>query len=431
MTNTAKNKQNQLDPTWNAILAGTVVGLFLLACLPSSKIDYIYRVKTVATQERLDALEKQIAAQTKSQLSQAFANGKVGLQFVASRVIEAAPLKVAAVLSTQQNLPRRVLVEVTFLADRKYQTDEIQKQLEEISLTKIKSDEVLQLEQRKRGLEWELTSAKHLSSQMTGPTDTTEEFKVVSTNSVDESMLQQNWKSVIATKQELYDQLVDQIRTASVRASGFVAVAGKPKIFPRVTGHMSVSTVVAFLAGVFTSCIIFILLRFSITDQATVMASRVSSKTIEQKTSVKKLLQTSRLEQDAVSGLRMADRISKLGIPYFGAIESPIVAVSGSQGPVKDNASVVTTTANASNMHSSQFDSAHAKPIQYVSSKSTQPDTSNRQNIWSAPLQRSLEWLLILWMAAVVFRFFSDDIWRSLVLQSPLTGLAKLFSGIA
>ncbi len=431
MTNIAKHKQNQLGPFWNAILAGTLVALFLLAILPSSKIDYIYRVKTIATQQRLDALQALMEPQLQNRLSNGFADGIAGLEFVASRLIEATPPKVAAVLSTQQSLPRRVLVEVTFLADRKYQTDEIQTHLEEISLTKIKSDEILQLEQRKRTLEWEITSAQHLSDQLVTTNNATEDFKVVSTNSVDESMLQQNWKSVVASKRELYDQLVDQIRTASLRASGFVAVAGKPKIFPRVTGPMSMSTIVAFFAGALTSCVIFMLLRPPNSSQFIAMAASVNAKTLESKTIVRKLLQTSRLEPGAVSGFRMADRISKLGIPYFGAIESSSVAMSGSQGLSKDNASVSTATAEESNIHSSQFDLAHDSPLRFISSKSTQQNPSNRQDVWSAPLQRSLEWLLILWMAAVIIRFFSDDIWRSLVLQSPLTGLAKLFSGIA
>jgi hypothetical protein len=426
-----KHKQNQLDPFWNAILAGVVVSLFLLAILPSSKIDYIYLVKTVATQQRLAALENQIAVQAKCLLSEGFSNGTVGLQFVASRLIEATPPKVAAVLSTQQNLPRRVLAEVTFLADRKYQTDEIQLQLEQISLSKVKSDELLQLEQRKRTLEWEIASAQHLSDQLVAPSKTTEEFKVVSTNSVDESVLQQNWKSVIATKQELYEQLVEQIRTSSLRASGFVAVAGKPKIFPRVTGQMSMSTIVAFFAGALTSCVVFILLRSTSIRQLASMASPASSRAMERKTSEKNRLPTSRLEQGAVSGLRMADRISKLGIPYLGSIESSSISASSSRGSTLDNVSVGKMTSEASNMRSSQFDLADVTPLQFVSSKSTLKDSSNYQNFWSAPLQRSLEWLLILWMAAVVIRFFSDDIWRSLVLQSPLTGLAKLFSGIA
>ncbi|MCY2974435.1 MAG: hypothetical protein NTW52_07175 [Planctomycetota bacterium] len=431
MTNTAKNKQNQFDPFWNAILSGTVVALLLLAILPSPRVDFIYRVKTVATQQRLAALQNRMAAQPKGQLSEGLLNGNIGLQFITSRLIESTPPKVAAVLSTRQNLPQRVLAEVTFLADRKYQTDEIQTQLEEISLSKIKSDEILQLEQRKRTLEWEIASAQHLSDQLVASNNAANDFKVVSTYSVDESALQRNWKSVIATKQELYDQLVDQIRTASLRASGFVAIAGKPKVFPQVTGTTSMSTVVAFFAGALTSCVVFMLLRSIGSSHVKSIATPSRSLAFERKTSVRKLAPTSRLDQGAVSGLRMADRISKLGIPYFGAIESSGIAVSSSQGSAKDDASVSITNGDKSNMLSSPFESGYVTPIPSISIKSTQQESKNHQDVWSVPLQRSLEWLLILWMAAVVIRFFSDDIWRSLVLQSPLTGLAKLFSGIA
>jgi hypothetical protein len=431
VTNLAKHNQNQLDPFWNAILAGAVVALFLLAILPSSKIDYIYRVKAVATQNRLEALQSRIASHTKSQLSEDFANRKVGLRFVTSRLIETTPPKATAVLSTQQSLPLRALAEVTFLADRKYLTDEIQLQLEEISLANVKSDEILQLEQRKRTLEWELTSAQHLSNQLAGSRDTTEDFKVVSTNSVDESVLRNKWQMAIASKQELYDQLVDQIRTASLRASGFVAVAGKPKVSPRVTGAMSISTVVAFFAGALTSCVIFILLRSTRDGHSPTKTTHALTKITERKTSAKKSLGTSQLEKGAASGIRLASRISKLGIPYLGAIESSSIAVSGSTGLANDNDSMNMTNTEASNINSSSIDSYPVAALPSTSSKSASQELNFHREVWSAPLQRSLEWLLILWMTAVVIRFFSDDVWRSLVLQSPLTGLAKLFSGIA
>ncbi len=431
MTNIAKHKKNQLDPSWNAILAGTVVALFLLAFLPSTKINYIYRVKTVATQQRLDALQNRLVAQVKSPLSNSIADSAAGLQFVASRLIETTPPKIAAVLSTQQNLPRRVLAEVTFLADRKYQTDEIQLHLEEISLAKVKSDEILQLEQRKRTLEWELTSAKHLADQLVASSDPTQDFKVVSTNSVDESVLRNKWQTAIASKQEQYDQLVDQIRTASLRASGFVAVAGKPKVSPRVTGAMSISTVVAFFAGALTSCVIFILLRSTKDSHRVTKTTHAQTKTTERKTSEKKLLGTLRVEKGTASGLRLASRISKLGIPYLGAIESSSIALGGSTGQTHGNASMNMTNVEAANINSSSIDSYPVTVLPSTSSNSASQESNYHREVWSAQLQRSLEWLLILWMTAVVIRFFSDDIWRSLVLQSPLTGLAKLFSGIA
>jgi len=407
--NSANRKQNQLDPFWNAILAGTVVALFLLAILPSSKVDFIYRVKTVATQHRLDALQNQVNCQPKFQLPDDSSVRDAGIRVLAAKEIESTPPKVAAVLSTQHSLPRRFAAEVTFLADRRYLTDEIQVQLEAISLNKVKSDEILLLQQRKRALEWEITSAQHLVDQLETTDDAAEPFKVVSTNPVDLSTLQQDWKSVIASKKELFNQIVDQIRSTSARASGFVAVAGKPQVFPRVARSISMSTIVAFIAGAMTSCLFFLLLRF-------VMPKVGASRTREK----------SRREQNTASGLRLAGRIAGLGIPYLGAIEANRAATSNAQHAGKGDASARTTTEEVTHLHTSQFDLPGVAHL-----RSTPGESIVNHDKWNVPLQRSLEWLLVLWMATAAIRFFSDDVWRSLVLQSPLTGLAKLFSGIA
>ena len=417
MKNLANHNQNQLGPFWNATLAGAVVALFLLAILPSSKVDFIYRVKTVATQQRLEALQNQVECQQKTQLLNDCSDCKVAIQLLAAKAIESTPPKVAAVLSTQQNLPRRILAEVTFLADRKYQTDEIQLQLEEISLNKVKSDEILLLQHRKRALEWDITSAQHLVDQLEATEGVTEPFIVVSTNPVDLSTLQQDWKSVIASKKELFNQIVEQIRVTATRASGFVAVAGKPHVFPRVARAISTSTLVAFFAGASTSCLIFILLRFilpssSIGYRHTPTFLATNQEIMKPKAGVMRLFEKSRLEQDLASGLRLADRIAKLGIPYLGEIEASRTATSGVPTVVKVDALVRTLP-----------------EVTPHTSIPGEPGVNYDQ--WSIPLQRSLEWLLVLWMATAAIRFFSDDVWRSLVLQSPLTGLAKLFSGIA
>ena len=414
MKNLANRKQNQLDPFWNAILAGTVVALFLLAILPSSKVDFIYRVKTVATQHRLDALQNQVNCQPKIQLPDDSSDRNAGIRVLAAKEIESTPPKVAAVLSTQHSLPRRFAAEVTFLADRRYLTDEIQVQLEAISLTKVKSDEILLLQQRKRALEWEITSAQHLVDQLETTDDAAEPFKVVSTNPVDLSTLQQDWKSVIASKKELFNQIVDQIRSTSARASGFVAVAGKPQVFPRVARSISMSTVVAFIAGAVTSCLFFLLLRF-----------------VMPKAGVSRTREKSRLEQNKASGFRLADRIAGLGIPYLGAIEANRVATSNAQHADKGDASARTTTEEVTHLHTSQFGlpGATLPGVAHLRSIPGEPNVNHDK--WNVPLQRSLEWLLVLWMTTAAIRFFSDDVWRSLVLQSPLTGFAKLFSGIA
>ena len=414
MKNLVNHKQNQLDPFWNAILAGTVVALFLLAILPSAKVDFIYRVKTVATQQRLDALQNQVNCQPKIQLTDNCSDRNVGIHVLAAKAIETSPPRVAAVLSTQHSLPLRFVAEVTFLADRRYLIDEIQVQLEEISLNKVKSDEILLLQQRKRALEWEITSAQHLVDQLETTDDATEPFKVVSTNSVDLLTLQQDWKSVIENKKGLFNQVVDQIHSASARASGFVAVAGKPQVFPRVARSTSMSTIVAFIGGAMTSCLFFLLLRF-----------------LMPKACVRRIREKSRPEQNTASGLRLADRIAGLGIPYLGAIEATRTLTSNAQHSVKGDASARTMTGEVSHLHTSQFDLPGAALPGVAHLRSIPGEPSVNHDKWNVPLQRSLEWLLVLWMATAAIRFFSDDVWRSLVLQSPLTGLAKLFSGIA
>jgi hypothetical protein len=388
-------------------------------------MDYIYRVKAVVTQQRFDAIQHQLQNRQETSLQHDSAAG-AGLKFLSAKPIETTLRQSAAVLSTQHSLPRRRVVEVTFLADRKYLTDEIQLQLEEISLAKVQSEEITQLQQRRRTVEWEIAAAEHLVDQLKPTDQDSGTFQVVSTNPVDSSTLHQDWKSALAGKQALYSEIVDQIRNASSRAAGFIAVAGKPQILPKVDRAMSISTVTAFFAGACTASLIFMLLRSSAGPAA---APGLTKKQIQRATkSTKSLSQESRPDVSSESGLRLADRIAKLGIPYLGAMDVPRISrLSGQYNSQKVLTGVLSSAAaDATSIHELQHSS-----LGIASHNSQAPDRVGNQVLWSGSLQRSLEWLLILWMSAVAIRFFSDDIWRCLVLQSPLTGLAKLFSGIA
>jgi len=395
----AEYKQTRLEPLWNALVAGMVVALITLNVLPSPPIQYLYRIKAVATQTRLTALQQRLPNLRDNRSFNKYSHSD--FRFLTAEAVALPGRKHEPILSTNHSPPSHVLTQVTFLADRIYPQNEIQAKLEQISLAKVDNSVIKEIERKILVLDWQREASNHLIQQLNSKGLEESSFQIVSTNPIGTQSLQSDWSSLVAEKNQLYNHLTDQLRIAKTKAAGFIAIAGRPQIFPRIARPLSNETIVAFFLGLMTSGLFFIVLR-----------SRSPLKGIHaivKETNLKKAIP---IQPDG-SGEILAKRLSRIGIPYLGLLEPsgyvPISMAKASVSAERSDEIGVDTKPTAKEENSKLRDFLRA---------------------FSVPAQRASEWLLILWLAIAAFRFFTDDMWRSLVFQSPLTGLAKLLSGL-
>jgi len=400
----AEYKQTKLEPFWNAMVAGLVVALITLNVLPSPPIQYLYRIKAVATQTRLTALQHRLPNVRGTRTNNEHSHSDFRL--LTADVIALPDRKHEPILSTNHGLPNNVLAQITFLTDRIYRQNEIQVELEQISLANVNNSVVKEIERQLRVLDWQREAANHLVQQLDSKDVDESSFQTISTNPIGTKSLKSEWSSLVDQKNQLYDQLLEQLRIAKTKAAGFIAVAGRPQIVPRIVKPLSDATVVAFFLGVMTSGLFFIVLRLS--------SPITRSQTIVKETNQKQAVP---IKSDG-SGDILAKQLSRIGIPYLGLLEP--------EGYVPVSMAKASAKASVGSERPDEIGVATRLTIRQKNSV-----VRGFLRAFSEPAQRASEWLLILWLAIAAFRFFTDDMWRSLVFQSPLSGLAKLLSGLA
>jgi len=401
----AKHQESKLEPVWSAIVVGSVVGLFVLNALPSPAIQFLHRIKAVTTQQRLDVFQDYLEKEQKTKRPNTSSMSEVnGLRFLKADVIALGQQKHEPVLSTNHCLPQRVLAQVTFVANRRFKTEEIQLNLERITLTNRDNSEVKELRQQLRMAEWRRSSAQHLIAQIDSKGNEEIPFLPVSTNRVGTKDLRNEWQSLIERSNDQCDRLVEQLRNVMLKSNGFIAVAGKPQVLPRIASSStsSSSSIIAFFTGSLTSALFFFLIR-------SVQSGRYS----------RVLNHPNRLSQRMSypgheRGARLAQRLEKLGIPCLGAMKGV------------DCSAISNEIANDDRSSISRLDLSSAPTL---NSTSSIPRIS--RFLESTATFKAVEWLLLIWISIAAVRFFADDMWRSLAFQSPLTGLARLIIGIA